>query len=414
MTDPRRTTPTGKTRARALGIPFDGTPGPNYEWHDETIAWFEHWLKGVQNGVEREVDGKRRLAVFVRSGHSPDVNLTETPGRWWRLRWPIAKTSWRKLFPCSGRRLLKRTAGSTAVDVLTYASGSGTAAGVWWGDVTGDMSEDDAKSLAYDSCPLRMALVIIGRPSVKLKVSASVPRANWSCRLEDVAPDGKVSLVTGALLNGCHTSSRTEPSDLVPDKVYELEFDLHFTSWTFKPGHRIRLSVSNSQFPMAWPTPYPLTTRLHVGCRQTALALPVVSLPRSKAPVFAGLKKKDECPDGSCGESTGKRFVRRDVEKETTTYIRQTVSSYDIRRRSYVVKERNEWTTRQREPWKSCYCGRMTSTIRSPRRTIRLRTTMQVRSTRRRFHVCVCRDLFLNGKRIRRRTWRESIPRHCQ
>ena len=40
---------------------------------------------------------------------------------------------------------------------------------------------------------------------------------------------------------------------------------MHFTSWVFPKGHRIRLAVNNAQWPMLWPTPYPMTTALQLG-----------------------------------------------------------------------------------------------------------------------------------------------------
>ena len=53
---------------------------------------------------------------------------------------------------------------------------------------------------------------------------------------------GKVSLVTGGALNGAEKAR---------------SFDLHFTTWRFPPGHRIRLALSNGAFPMLWPAPWP-------------------------------------------------------------------------------------------------------------------------------------------------------------
>ena len=40
---------------------------------------------------------------------------------------------------------------------------------------------------------------------------------------------------------------------------------MHFTSWVFPKGHRIRVAVNNAQWPMIWPTPYPMTTTLAIG-----------------------------------------------------------------------------------------------------------------------------------------------------
>src|SRR4029079_41732 len=59
-------------------------------------------------------------------------------------------------------------------------------------------------------------------------------------------------------------------------KPFPLEIEMHFTSWVFPKGHRIRLSVSNAQWPTLLPTPDLPTTSLFLGPDGTRLRLPVV------------------------------------------------------------------------------------------------------------------------------------------
>lgn len=95
-----------------------------------------------------------------------------------------------------------------------------------------------------------------------------------------------VSLVTGAFINGTQRQSRLHPGPLIPGEVYDLAFDLHFTTWTFHPGHRIRLAVSNALFPMIWPTPYPMTTNLYLESEKTRFELPLIPEKDYKTPSF--------------------------------------------------------------------------------------------------------------------------------
>ena len=65
-------------------------------------------------------------------------------------------------------------------------------------------------------------------------------------------------------LAGAQRDSMEHPTPLVPaTKEYALNFD-HLGAWVFARGHRIRVSVSNSQWPMLWPTPYKMTTSLRL------------------------------------------------------------------------------------------------------------------------------------------------------
>src|SRR5262245_35752023 len=73
---------------------------------------------------------------------------------------------------------------------------------------------------------------------------------------------------------------------------------MHFTSWVFPKGHRIRLAINNSQWPMLWPTPWPMTTELRLGGDDpTRLVLPVVPAGgRRPRPEFAAPEQDPQLP----------------------------------------------------------------------------------------------------------------------
>ena len=108
----------------------------------------------------------------------------------------------------------------------------------------------DAVSLVYDSAPLSRELAILGRPRAILHASATAPLAHWFVRLTDVAPDGTSTLITGGGLNGAQRNSSTRPEPLEPGRTYPLEVNLHFTSWVFQPGHRIRVAIRGRGQPL--------------------------------------------------------------------------------------------------------------------------------------------------------------------
>jgi len=94
-----------------------------------------------------------------------------------------------------------------------------------------------------------------------------------------VAPDGTVTLVTGAGRAGKPDLMRDRRSDCLP-------LELHVTSWVFPRGHRIRLAVSNAMWPMIWPTPHPGTATVRLGQAGTRLILPVVPPEARPEPTF--------------------------------------------------------------------------------------------------------------------------------
>src|SRR5215213_3583265 len=153
-----------------------------------------------------------------------------------------------------------------------------------------DQRLEEPYSAGYTGDALTEAVEILGRPRLVVWVESDAEIVTFVGRLCDVAPDGSSALVTKGVLNATHRASHTDPSPLVPGQLYELEIELDATSWLFEPGHRIRLSVSNADFPNTWPAPTLSTSRLHLGGEQPSrLVLPVVPEPAEPVPtpVFA-------------------------------------------------------------------------------------------------------------------------------
>lgn len=389
--------------------PHDGEPGPNYEWGQEAVRFWNRWLRGERNGVS---EGKR-FAVFVRDTHAPDNQLKQTPGQWRYEDWPIRRTAWRLLYPTPGRDLLA-SAPTEGSERLRYAPDYGIAAGLWWGEPTGDMRPDDAGSLVYDGAPLVESFEIVGFPKVSLRVSVDAPLAHFIARLEDVHPDGRVSLVAAALLNGSQRVSPVKPVALRPGVPADLAFELHFTTWTFRPGHRIRLAVTNAQFPMIWPTPYAMTTTLFFGAG-TSLALPVIPFEKREAPAFAPPEPREARPDAKALECSswpsGTQEFVRDLLRGKTRYEWKSECAWEIGERRYHASERNLYTTNAERPADSAFRGDEALTIERPGRQLVLKTVLEVRSDEQNFYVVFTRRLLENEALVREKQWAETIPR---
>ncbi|MBW2552004.1 MAG: CocE/NonD family hydrolase [Deltaproteobacteria bacterium] len=276
------------------------------------------------------------------------------------------------------------------------------------------MRPDDAGSLVFDSPVLDEGFEIVGFPRVRLRVSANATLAHWVARLEDVQPDGSVSLVTGRLLNGSQRDSRLEPELLEPGEIYDLELDLHFTTWTFKSGHRIRLSVSNSLFPMIWPTPHPMTTELHVGVVDTRIELPVIPPADRRVPAFLPPEPREEPTEVHYlgGTSWLDNYeYKRDLWRTTTSLQWRNFSEWVNHGRNYRTDEWNYYETNDHRPAESRFYGEVKSTIDLKDRQLELRSTIEVRSDEKNFYVRIIRYLFKDDDLLRQREWNETIPR---
>lgn len=390
--------------------PEYGVPGPNYEWREKALRWWDYWLKGKNNGV---LDDPRWMA-FMRTGHAPATDLAIIPGYWrCEKQLPSFAGATQRFYPQASQQLGNAPAALETAHTLHYRAGTGMAGGGWWGEQTGDMAADDAHSLVYDSAPLSDAVEIMGMPKVHLRVVADAPHYQWTVRLEDVAPDGKVSLVSGAVINPSQRFSRLEPTALIPGEPTELTTEIHFTTWRFKPGHRIRLAVSNAQFPMIWPSPTPGTTSLLLS-KDTWFELPVVPVQSETSqscilpPVKATTSDKQLKSNGPVTTS-----VRNDQTGEST-YTTASETSWVLGDNKFRSSESYQWSVNDNTPANAHYKGERRNVFIIKGTEIDLSTQARIESDALNFHVTFTKILRKNGELIRERTWTEPIPRRHQ
>lgn len=393
--------------------PEYGEPGPNYEWRQKAVRWWDYWLKGVDNGILDEP----RWTTFMRTGHPPATDLETVPG-FWRCdkQWPFEGSSAQRFYLQPQQQLGNTPAAQEATHTLQYRAGTGMAAGGWWGEQTGDMAADDAHSLVYDTAPLTEAVDIMGLPQVQLRVVADAPFYQWTVRVEDVAPDGKVSLVSGAIINPSQRMSRLDPAPLIPGQPTLLATHTHFTSWRFKPGHRIRLAVSNAQFPMIWPSPTAGTTGLVLG-QNAWLDLPLVPVMNEsrQACTLPAPERSDAAPFGQEGEKNGPVFLstRNDATGDSV-FTTESDTAWTIRDDTFKSSEAYRWEVNDATPDKARYQGERTNVFTIDGREITLSTTSVIASDASFFNITFTKKLQVNGQLVREKTWVDNIPRRFQ
>jgi hypothetical protein len=397
------------------GFPNESDYGPLYEWRDQAVRWFDYWLKGRDTGVLQDP----RLVIYQQHWHAPESQSQDVPGEWRAESWPPAGLTPTTLYLQPEHRLSSEKSGS-GTDRLRYVPSAGVEAGFWWGELLTDQRPVDAYSLTYDSAALEDEVAILGLPRVTLQVAADAPLADWFVRLSDVAPDGRVTLVTGAGINGAQRNSMADPQDLTPGKVYQLSLDLHLASWVFPKGHRIRVAVSNALWPMNWPTPYPMTTSLMLGGGAASrIVLPRVPVHGPEAPAFAPPEPIEE-PAGIKGVGgggaawPGEWTVLRDEAKQRSTVIwtGTTAVSYPwgrfdhSERLTYDIDDAHPDTARVRGD--SQYIQAVTDHV------LTWRGRLDVSSDAHTFFYKYTRTLLRDGAVIRTKSWEEPIPRDHQ
>jgi putative CocE/NonD family hydrolase len=112
-----------------------------------------------------------------------------------------------------------------------------------------DQRAVEAECLTYTSEPLAGDLDIVGPVSATLFASSSCVDTDFVARLCDVFPDGRSILVVDGILRARYRKGRFKPRLLKPKEVYRFDIDLWPTAWRFAAGHRLRVSVTSSNFP---------------------------------------------------------------------------------------------------------------------------------------------------------------------
>jgi putative CocE/NonD family hydrolase len=208
------------------------------------LRWFDHWLKGIDNGVE----------------HDPAVRLFETGTNVWRddAPWPRA-TREATLYLRRGddAGALAAEAGdaepprSYRYDPLDPAPTQIDVRGYPIEDVPLDLGPSEARSevLTYTSAPLAEELVVSGWPKLELFASSDCDDTEWHVRLADVDPDGRSLKVCQGCLRASYRDSLERPTPLTPGEVHRFEVELWPVHHAFRPGHRVRVTITSSDFP---------------------------------------------------------------------------------------------------------------------------------------------------------------------
>jgi putative CocE/NonD family hydrolase len=253
--------------------PEEGTPGPAIDFRAECVRWWNQWLNGEETGIMSEP----HLRVWMQEGVAPRKDHRPRRGRWVEENaWPSHRVVPRH-YALGDGTLIRRRPAKRAL----RADGKlvvGSAAGTWcpWGvsELPGDQRKEDDLSLCFTSEPLEERVEILGSPCVTLELSSDRPLALAAVRLCDVSPAGGSTLVARGLLNLAHRTGSTKPTPMDPGHLQTVQIPLDAAAYAFRAGHRVRLAVSPTYWPWAWPSPEPVTLMVHTGL-SSRLELPV-------------------------------------------------------------------------------------------------------------------------------------------
>lgn len=214
-------------------------PGSAVDTIAVMLRFFDHFLKGQDNGVEREPrvqlydpgdeawkvrerwqDGTVRREVFLAA----EGRLADAPG-------PAGETSYRydPLAPNGQRFDVVEMPWEPPLDLAELEAQEGV---VSW---TGEALDQD--------------LTVHGWGALDLWATSDCEDTDWHVKLADVGPEGQALCVAWGCLRASHGADPSSPQPLVPGRPQRFSVELTPAFHTFKAGHRLRVVLASSEFP---------------------------------------------------------------------------------------------------------------------------------------------------------------------
>ena len=270
----------GPLRPKAGDLDFG--PAVAFDVGDFGFQWFDHLLRGAQNGLERQ----RPVRIFVMGENV------------WRDEdeWPPARARETRYYLRAGG-LLSTAPADEPPDQYVYdpenpvpTTGGGLCCGsIKAGAIDQRPLEKRPDVLIYSTPPLERDLEVTGPVRLELYVSSSATDTDFTGTLIDVWPNGFAQNLTDGIQRARYRDSPDHPRYLKPGEVARVAIDLWATSNLFRAGHRLRVMVSSSNFPRYGRNPntgeepafavkkIEATNKIHHGrSSASALLLPVV------------------------------------------------------------------------------------------------------------------------------------------
>ncbi|GAB3277334.1 CocE/NonD family hydrolase [Actinocorallia lasiicapitis] len=190
--------------------------------------WFDHYLRGVDNGADRE--GQVGLTANNGGGQRnfPDWRAVSAK----TLRYTLRTSRTMDRGRAAWRQKIATGRGTVADSGVVEVSGLAAQAGIHWKIKTSEVDRRDA--LLIRGPKLRRTTTLSGFPVLRATVTPSAKNTSLFAYVYDEAPGGNAVLVT-------HVPYSLR--NAVPGRAVRLDLRLQPIRWTLKPGHRFTLVV---------------------------------------------------------------------------------------------------------------------------------------------------------------------------
>jgi uncharacterized protein len=268
----------GRKKKLFMSPHYHTSSGPAREDPDLKQKWFDHWLKGVDNGVE----------------DTPSVNFYPVNGSKWEhhATWPVPDLSYTPIYLSGKRSGSANSVNDGSLSFTQPAQGDGDSAPLlpasspcsrmttqWTaGSASGPCETDnrtyEASSLTYTSAPLEKDTQLTGPIVANVWAELTSKDATLVSVLSDVNASGASNQVTagfllasqraidkrrstygphGVLIRPFHPFTQSSQQPVTPNDPTLYRIEIYPTDAVFKKGDRIRLTLGSADTPATSP-----------------------------------------------------------------------------------------------------------------------------------------------------------------
>jgi uncharacterized protein len=225
-----------------------------YDYDALTYGWFDHFLKGENNGLLDTLPHVRYFTMGINKWQSTDS-------------WPPKGAEPLSFFLSSGGKansmsgdgvLTPKAPGADKPDgfsydplnpVPSYGGNVCCQPGLAGGSMDQRKMEARPDILVYTTAPLKEGMEVSGPVTVTLYVSSDRKDTDFTVKVIDVAPDGTAYNLDETIQRVRYREGYGKQVMMQPGKVYKVALSPMNTSNYFEAGHKIRIEVSSSNFP---------------------------------------------------------------------------------------------------------------------------------------------------------------------
>lgn len=317
--------------------PDHGEPGPAIAFQELALGWWDHWLKGEAD----DVLNWPRLRLWQREFDPPKDRLGTRNGCWFAVNDAEEPTT--ATFHLGQGTLQPEPTHEVEALCVPFDLMHGTQAGDtgYFGRVGGlplDQAPDDGRALCFDSEPLDRTFDLVGGAELHVRVRRDTREGQLVCRLCDVAPDDRSNLVTRTVLNLELDETLDERRTFIGGDLQDVIVKFPTSAYRFAAGHRIRLAIGSSYWPLVWPPKR--VTDLDIVVENSRLVLPheppgtpvssVVSTPITFDRENTLVRSSAEVRDGWLRSSWHQPATLTVLEELGLSFSVETSMTYDV------------------------------------------------------------------------------------